>query len=260
MKTRFAAAIAAISISCSAQAAVIVQNSELPSAVQSLFGSATFSSFDTTNMAAFGYMENSVTKWLIRYNVLSPSYFTNASGGSSTTTLVSGYLWLSANDQYDLTNGNRPTFTLFAEKSSPTSFNSTLPLTMSAADLTNGSSYEIAGLDANNQPYGSGSLQISGLYPCAAQGCQLSAQINLIGLHYYDFGSVAVLNPGFIPDSRSLLFKATNSFGGLGGPGSLAEAAYYVQPVPLPAGLWLLISGLTGLGTLARKRKLQLAH
>ena len=118
MKVCFVAAIAALSLSCSAQAAVMVQNSELPSAVQSQFGSVSFSSFNTTNMAAFGYMENSVAKWLIRYNVLPPSYYTNASGGSSTTSPVSGYLWLSANNQYDLTNGNRPAFTLFTEKSS----------------------------------------------------------------------------------------------------------------------------------------------
>lgn len=84
MKVRFAAAIAAFFISSSAQAAVIVQNSELPSAVQSLFGSTTFSSFDTTNMAAFGYMDNSVAKWLIRYGALAPSH----SSGTVPTTAI----------------------------------------------------------------------------------------------------------------------------------------------------------------------------
>lgn len=128
---------------------------------------------------------------------------------------------------------------------------------MSAPDLTSGASYEIAGLDGNNQSYGSGSLQISGLYPCAAQGCELSAQINLIGLQYWDLGSMAVLQP-FTQDSRSLLFKVSDSFAGLGSAGSLAEATYYVQPVPLPAGLPLLISGLTGLGMLAGQRKSRL--
>lgn len=248
MKVRFAAAVTAFLISSSSQAAVIVQNSELPSAVQSLFGATTSSSFNTTNMAAFFYTENSNWKWLIRYQLVAPS---NSLGQS-----LNGFIWLSANQSYDLNAGSE-NFTLYTEKVyTPSSWiwgGTTLNLSLAATTLATGGGNGTWGLDVYNQSYSSGNLSVSNFYPCAAEGCNVTAQFNLIDLQYLTSGSTASLN--FNPsDSRNLLLGQTsfdpycNNMAGCS-----YQQQFYVQSVPLPHALWLLISGLASLGAMARK-------
>lgn len=257
MKIRFAAAVAAFFISSSAQAIVFVQNSELPTAMQGNFGSMVVSSFNTTNMAAFGYMENSVAKWLIRYNVLPPS--------SQAGQPLGGAIWLSANNAYDLTN-NSHNLTLYTDRITPTPSNydyflwggPNIGLTLNSSGLLSGGGNFQIGLDWNNQSYSTGSLTVSnGAAICVAEGCNVSTQLNLIDLKYLNSGNTATLNFD-ASDNRSLLFKQAsydpycNNMSGC-----LTQQQFNVQPIPLPAGLWLLASGLMGLGTLARKKQLR---
>lgn len=265
MKVRFAAAVAAFLISSSAQAAILVQNSELPTAMQGSFGSMAVSTFATTNMAAFGYTENSVAKWLIRYGVTTPSHeayssYDSLNGtSSSSTTPFTGYLWLSANQSYNLADASHQ-FTLFTDKVSPTPLSlwgsNSATFNLNSLALLAGSGFEQT--NYNNGAYDSLGTMYS--YPGTQWGgwfwacieCDNSVQFNLIMLKYFDFGGTAQLAFD-ASDSRALLFKQSDYTPDFGSGTSFHEQDYYVQPVPLPAALWLFASGLIGIGTITRK-------
>lgn len=270
MKLQFAAALAAFCISASAQA-VVVDLSELPTSMQTCFSyggtcwgaslvsppmpgatASLLSTYDTPDMSAFQYMDGSTDKWLIRYHLTSPS----SQGG----TALAGNVWLSANQAYDLSNSTHG-FTLFTEKVSPTPWNGgvmgdlTHQITLTTASLFAGGDTIQAGLDGSNNTYQNGTLNYTGGFlPCVAEGCSISAAFNLIGLTYLNAGSLAYLtfNPA---DTRGLLFRQASSYSSGYDNSFDYQQQLYVQPVPLPAGFWLLISGLAGFGAVASKRR-----
>jgi hypothetical protein len=65
-------------------------------------------------------------------------------------------------------------------------------------------------------------------------------------------GSTSFLLPSLAPDKYDLRVSGTAT-GSLGGIYSGAVAV--ATPVPLPAAVWLLLSGLAGVGAMARRRK-----
>lgn len=260
MKVRFAAAVTAFLISSSAQAApVIVQNSELPSAIQSQFGSLVFSSYHTTNMAAFRYVENSVAKWLIRYNVTAPSYESYSSYDSwtgmstSSNTPLTGNLWLTANQSYNLADASHQ-FTLYTDKVTPTPLHLNFPQTfgLSSSALLAGNAFYKTYFDEYWQQQSLSNLNLLPFTDCIE--CPLDINLNLLMLKYSDVGGIAQLSFD-ASDTRNLLYKAIDIHPDFGTGSSSLTQKYYVQSVPLPTGLWLLASGFLGLGVLAKKQR-----
>lgn len=261
MKVRFAAAVAAISFSCSAQAVVIVQKNDLPTAMQGNFGSMVVSSFNTTNMAAFGYMENSVAKWLIRYNVTAPSHESYSSydswTGISTSSYIpfTGSLWLTANQSYNLADASHP-FTLFTDKVTPNPSNSTFVFDLSSTALLSGNAFWETYYDEGGQQALT-NFNTSPVPVCIE--CPMSIDFNLIMLKYSNVAGIAQLSFD-ATDTRAILFQESDYHPDFGYGSSSHVQSYYVQSVPVPSGFWLFASGLMGIGALARKKKAQLIH
>ena len=262
-----------------ANASAVLATNDLPSEIQSCFASGSCSSlsyspsqiifqndFQAGNISAFQYMENTVSKWLIRYHAVAPSHssgnaydsLTNTS--SSYNSQLSGNLWLSANQSYDLASSNH-LFNLYFDKISPSvSFingYASAHFNLTSADLLAGGGYsQITNFGTNEQ----GSL-ISGPGPDGALGinywscieCDVTVQFNLAMLNYSDFGGVAQLafNPA---DAQALVFNENEYHPDFGSGSSYSEVALYVQPVPLPASFWLFASGLIGFGALVARK------
>ena len=85
---------------------------------------------------------------------------------------------------------------------------------------------------------------IDGIVVCIE--CSISVDLSLVGLTYNDFGQ-SWINPA---DSRSTLLHYNDWFDTT----ESTTREFNVQPVPLPAALWLFGSGIIGLlGTARRK-------
>lgn len=82
---------------------------------------------------------------------------------------------------------------------------------------------------------------------CLADGCDVGALLNLIGLEYVDTGAFAelVFNPA---DTRSLIYYTTAGYEGS------TTTTYSVSAVPIPAAIWLFGFGLLSLLGVARKK------
>ena len=262
-----------------ANAIAVLATSELPAEIQSCFAggsciSGSYSSSQTTfqntfqsaNMSAFQYRDNFVDKWLVRYNAFTPSHSSGNSYDSATNTSnsfnnpLTGNLWLSANQTYDLASSNH-LFNLYFDKISPSiSFgngSTSAHFNLTSADLLAGGGYSHIPGNGNTTQ---GSL-VSGPGPDGVGGtnywscieCDVTVQFNLAMLNYSKFFGSAQLsfNPA---DPQALVFKINdyNPFPMNGG--KTTEVALYVQPVPLPASFWLLASGLIGLRALTKRK------
>ena len=266
--------------SANANAIAVLATSDLPAEIQSCFagGSCTSLSYSSTqtafqntfqsaNISAFQYRDNNVDKWLVRYNAFTPSHSSGNSYNSFTgisnsyNTPLTGNLWLSANQSYDLASSNHMVNAYFDKISPSISFfngYTSAHFNLTSADLLAGGGYsQTTNLGNTTQ----GSL-ISGPGPDGASAvnywscieCDVTVQFNLAMLKYSSFGSSAQLsfNPA---DPRALVFKKNEYNPFFGGSGnSSSEVALYVQPVPLPASFWLLASGLMGLRTLMKRK------
>mgnify|MGYP000108945444 CR=1 FL=1 len=252
-------------VASSAASAASIGLEDLPNEIQSCVSTQDCfvvmgSTFDHGGTSAFYFNDSGTDKWLMRYTLFAPS----GENGNA----AHGYVWMSANQQYSAGESFHGV-TLYTDAVSPTptdlwigrSNDSALSFGVTTADLVAGSGFVVSGLDANNTPYAAGNLQTygdfgaSGLISCVAEGCQASAQLNLVNLHYtqYESGELnAVFNVG---DTRALLYTQSFSFDGsyLGSESSHTTQEYFVQPVPIPAGIVLLASGLMGLWRFTRR-------
>ena len=261
-----------------ANASAVLATNDLPSEIQSCFASGSCTSlyyspsqtifqnnFQAANISAFQYMDNNVSKWLIRYNTFAPShssgsaYDSLANTSSSYNTALAGNLWLSANQSYDLASSNH-LFNLYFDKISPSiSFlngYTSAHFNLTSTDLLAGGGYsQITNYGNDTQ----GSL-ISGPGPdglginyWSCIECDVTVQFNLAMLKYSDFGGLAQLafNPS---DLQALVFKKNEYHPDFGYGSSASEQALYVQPVPLPASFWLFASGLMGFHALMKRK------
>lgn len=203
------------------------------------------------------------------YNESTPYDYENNQVLPAQRNAIDGTLWLGVNSQYDLSNPLHE-LTLYFEDISNTT----------ATDFW--SDYEIASneqhlmISTNGLLAGSGETYIqccneAGLYTpspfsdtaethpslfdsnadlpviCVADGCDSGAILNLIGLDYVATGDIAqlVFNSD---ESRSLLYYTTAGYEGY------TSNTYAMSDVPLPASLWLFVSGLTTLLAAGRLR------
>ena len=192
----------------------------------------------------------------MRYTMVPPSGQSRIN--PSQTDAFSGYLWMLAKSTYSATETAHP-LTLYLDKVAPTPFNMfgqnvDLSLTMTTADLVAGSGYRTDGLDGNNNIYSYGDLAGNVPVPCAAEGCETHAELNLLQLTYGNFGSVIALMSFNPLDARGLVYTQRSSFSCYGDISCATNDVqyFYVSAVPIPAAGWLFSSGLIGLIGIAR--------
>lgn len=202
-------------------------------------------------MNAYNLFRNGVLKSLLQYHIVAPS-------GDSIGIPYTGSVWLEVASSYNLTTGN-PVMTLYLDKVTPEPVNQlnghsnglNIDISMTSQGLLGGSLNQSIG--CCTFPSESGNMVLLGdfggsaLLPCVADGCFSAAQLNLLYLDYRSINNQAVLN--FNPaDSRGGLFNITTSFE------TTRSQAYYVSTVPVPASVWLLLSGLSALSLLIRRK------
>lgn len=205
-------------------------------------------------MSAFTMSRNGTLEYLLQYNLVVPS------GDDGNTTAYNGSVWLAVAQQYNLSTNNH-LMSLYLDKVLPQPVNLlggvsdglNLDILVDSQGLLNGSLFQSIG--CCDPPFGIdlGNMFIQGdfgggaLLPCAADGCEVTATLDLLFLDYIDVGGVALasINPG---DSRSRLFSVSSSFEGT------RTQSYYVSAVPVPAAVWLFTTGLIGLIGLARRK------
>ena len=264
--------------SANANAIAVLATSDLPAEIQSCFagGSCTslsYSSSQTTfqntfqaeNISAYQYKDSNVDKWLVRYKAFAPSHSSGDSYDSPSNTYtrynnpLTGNLWLSANQSYDLASSNH-LFNLYFDKISPSvSFinGSTFAhFNLTSADLLAGGGYsQITNyVTQGSLVSGPGPDGVSGINFWSCIECDVTVQFNLAMLNYSNFGGSAQLsfNPA---DPQALVFKKNHVYRPDFSPSySSSEEALYVQPVPLPASFWLFASGLMGLRALTKRK------
>ncbi len=94
-----------------------------------------------------------------------------------------------------------------------------------------------------------------GFQPCVADGCGIDVLVNLLFLNYTDVNGTAVLNFNFA-EQGSLLMSWDDYY--LEDPlagGYLNDRDFYVQAVPVPAAVWLFVSGAIMLVRFAKRKK-----
>ena len=175
----------------------------------------------TSTFSTYSYLDGGTAKFLFEYLDLSSSESTNFS-----TSQLSGSVWISANETYDLTQ-ERHFFGLYLDGITPTPTNLwvfdsdglDVGLSMPTADLLAGSSFFHLG-EGGGGFFLEGELgtlgdEGQGFYPladnhsfvpCLADTCEVGAEFNLLNMQYLQSGSIAqlVLNP---TDQRSLLYS-----------------------------------------------------
>ncbi len=220
-------------------------------------------------MAAYSFVDNrqgaAVSGYALHYSLLPPS---GESDSNSGITPYGGDIWLTVQDSYDLTLDSN-LITVYTDTVNPQPNNILndsngldIDVLMANTALLAGSGFEITGLDAGNAVISQGNMQLqsdfggTALLTCVAEGCQATADLNLIYLSYIQSGNLAVLQFNQ-DDSRGLLYELTSEFSALPENGGFSTAqSYYVAAVPVPAAFWLFASGLLGLvGMVGRKSR-----
>ncbi len=224
----------------------------------------TSTGLDSNGRSAFPYVPvGGSVEWLLRYPLDPASSRVAATDdGSGTwttvTTPLTGYIWLEAPDSMPpdpfgpaLT---QVPFTLYTDFVTPTPDNlwfggdrfagngsPNLPVTMPSADAVAvaGHASRRIGLDFYNGDYDTGTLRTvgypggEGLLPCLDDTCEVSAELNLVGLDY------SLGGPPFNPvDPTALLYRQNSQY--FGSSGWNTTQSYYVAPVPEPVSLLLL--------------------
>ena len=244
-------------------AATTLPLGDFPQAVQDgVAAGASLSDFipgDANGRSAFRYEPvGGAPELLLRYPLDPASRQVNRSDdgmGSWTTvtTPLTGYIWLEAPASLPPDPFTPVPFTLYTDFVTPTPANlwvggngsPNLPMTMPQFDALAGGASFVSGLDANNVPYVSGDLRTvgwfrgEGLLPCVAEGCEVSAELNLVELDY----TSGIPGFPFDPtDPRPLLYRQNSQYPGSGGWD--ITQSYYVAPVPEPGSALLVISTL----------------
>lgn len=178
------------------------------------------------------------------------------------TTPITGGIWLELNNQYDLAAALHPMSMFLDQVSSYNPYVWNVPMTNGELKLTMASSGLLAGsgvaaseccspgstsgtllaIDPNQGPVGP--------FLCVADGCSASVTLNLLNLGYLATGQTATLVFNST-DPRAVLYSTFTNDPWSGG--SVRET-FAVRPVPVPAALWLLLSGMVSLAGLAGRR------
>ena len=176
-------------------------------------------------------------------------------------TPITGRIWLELSNQYDM---SASTFSLSMFLDQVSSYNpyvwnvpmtnGELKLTIAAGDLLAGSGSALT--ECCSPGSSSGTLQAIGTYGpvgpflCLADGCSAGVTLNLLNLSYLATGQTATLSFNST-DPRAVLYGTfTNE---PWSAGSVSET-FAVRPVPLPAALWLLLSGFVSLLGIASRK------
>lgn len=224
------------------------------------------------DIAAYGLMNLATTEtiWMMSYKVQAPSTYTSLIDdhgdiASSTTSLV-GEVWLSAPDQ--LQSGSANTFTLFTEQVVDTATAShvyemfenspgsgALSFMMSASDAAAGTAERtITGGDNPVPGVDVGGLDIPSnlaLDVLIESYARREATLNLVGFNYS--GSNFELDLDNVA-AGALLFSYTDEYPTDFGYFSYYDRELYVtSAVPVPAAIWLLLSGLLSLIAMTRR-------
>lgn len=233
-------------------------------------------SYVNGDVTAYDYVDTSsgtpTQKVLVEYNLSFGStqqrdYFDEFTGAPiQSNTPIGGSLWISLNKTYDLTNQSHRMSMFFDQTSEgisglwgyPPSAEGELILGMGSADLLNGTAFTLGECCSPGSSTGGllsyASLALSlpddgqAILPCLADGCGNRAVLNLLNLQYLDIGGQATLVFNDL-ESRNLLYEI-EAYGpdafdwGI----SSTSDSYLVNAVPLPASVWLLMSGLALLG------------
>jgi len=257
--------LAVVPMASPSVSAITLPLSDFPQAIQDgVAGGATLNTstgLEWQGRSAFVYVTGGGSfEWLLRFPLDSASRQVAATDDGSgnwttVTTPLTGYIWLEA--PTSLPPDPVP-FTLYTDFVTPVPQNlwlggnggPNLPMTMPQADALGGGASFVSGLDANNVPYTSGSLRTvgdfggEGLIPCADADCEVSAELNLVGL---DVGTTLSLN---LTDPRPLLYRQNSRYPGGGGWDT--TQSYYVAPVPEPVSV-ALVAGSLGVLWLRRR-------
>jgi len=226
--------------------------------------------FATAAMEAYVFADDlksstPTTGYALRYSLLPPSGLYDY---SAQTQAYAGEVWLTVQDTYTLAaDSNR--MTVYTDTVSPLPGNLLIgdsngldvDIDLSNAALLSGAGYEITGLDDQfnsiyqaNMTLRDDSGYNQALLPCLDAGCGSTATLNLLYLIYLDKGDGTASLFFNSADTRALLYQITNSYdedpqyGGFDN-----RQSYYVAPVPVPATLWLFVSGLLMLGSRLRR-------
>ena len=219
---------------------------------------------NTSEMDAVQIYRSTGFSWLIRYNLHTPSAYTETrlddlTGQYITSeTPYSGHIWLEAPTELNLTGSNN--FSVFVDQVDQAvhiqewdNFGSSpllaLDFGMSSADALNGSaSYYNSGTGWGDDPVTtSGDLILyNELATCVECGYELT--LNLAGL---DYSSGQLMLNSFL-NPNQMLFSEDEFFGqGY----AHYNNQFFVSSVPMPAAVWLFGSGLLMLaGFVGRKR------
>jgi len=250
--------------SFSAQAAVL-NPADLPGAIQGCEATANCSANTASHLDLPGMTAVEVSRydagtgtltqsWLLRYDLFAPSsnrYWDNydGTGGTTTVTPYTGNIWMEAPQLLDLSGANL--FSVYTDQISPDPDSgnpvpdSTFVFSMAALDAMNGgASYYNSGNDGSGAPViEQGNLGVvDGIFTCVE--CGIDVSLNLIGL---DYSSGAA---SFTADGRAQLLQYSDFFDTFS-----SDRNFYVSPVPVPASVWLFVSGLLGLWKLAHKKR-----
>lgn len=237
-------------------------------AVGNLVYSAPIGSNMMTAYSLFDFRSGTVeNKTLVHYVLDSTSNRTTQALDNGTplppvTTPITGGIWLELNNQYDLTAALHPMSMFLDQVSSYNPYvwnvpmtNGELKLTMASSGLLAGSGVAVSECCAP----GSSSGTLSAIDPvfgpvgpflCLADGCSSNVTLNLLSLGYLATGQTATLAFNST-DSRAVLYGTFTNDPWSGGS---VQETFAVRPVPVPAALWLLLSGMVSLAGFAGRR------
>jgi len=220
-------------------------------------------SFETPDLAAVQINRSSGSSWLIRYNLHSPSAFTNNYDydydytGEYTTSVTpyTGNIWLEAPTY--LSSSGTNTFNIYTDQvdQNPGSqgyelFIPNFSFGMSAADVLSGSaSFSYSGSDGYYPPTSRGSLIVNNfddLVTCVE--CGFDVTLNLAGILYYS--NQLVVLPGLQANAQLLSYGDSYDY-------FYKDREFIVSAVPVPGAIWLFSSGLLAVIGLTRKNRNQ---
>lgn len=224
-------------------------------------GNTLTSETDLSYMNAFTIGRDGLENWLIRYaldfgsSTSSLEYDVDTGGYETILAPHSGYIWLEAPKSIDINNTN--IFRIYTDQVVPdpdylddSLYQSTWIFGMDANDVNSGgASITSYGSDGGEPPLpGEGSLELLRfLSPCIE--CDQSVALNLVGLSYLNGSSQLIVDPS---DTNPILLAYSEIASAYDVNNS---SNFYVQPVPVPAAIWLFGSGLFCLIGAARIKK-----